>query len=208
MGRGLGIVVALIVLQFTAFGVETIGELPKNSPLYDYQQNQHTQAQLTASPSIPVSAPQNTVDETKKEESSLFSNIKSTKDRLLATAYQYMGMKYSFGANKGTKKTDCSLFAQRVFDKFGVDLPRSAAQQSALGSKVAKSNLQPGDLLFYRTYKKAPSHVAIYIGNGQMIHASYQGRRVMTDSIEKPYYQKRFLFAKRIDLRSKDHKLD
>jgi cell wall-associated NlpC family hydrolase len=135
------------------------------------------------------------------EEGAVAENPKSTKDKLIDVAYDYIGMKYAFGAAKGGAKTDCSLFSQRVFSKFGVSLPRSASEQSTVGKKIAFSNIQPGDLLFYRTYKKAPSHVAIYIGNGKIIHASFRQRRVTVDSISLPYYQKRFLFAKRVALK-------
>ena len=120
---------------------------------------------------------------------------------LINTAFDYMGMKYAFGAGKGGARTDCSLFAQRVFSKFGVHLPRSASQQAHLGKHVSLQHIQPGDLLFYRTYKKAPSHVAIYIGNGKIIHASFRQRKVTVDSIALPYYKKRFLFAKRVALK-------
>ncbi len=65
---------------------------------------------------------------------------------------------------------------------------------------VDLSELQVGDLLFYRTYKSDPSHVAIYAGNGQIIHASYAAKKVQYDSIDKAYYKQRFLYAKRLSL--------
>lgn len=203
------LVLALAVgFQVGGYAVETTGQVAKTSPFYDYIQQQQTppaapapsQAVLSesAAPAPLASAPQ--------EEHGLFGNLKSLKEKIVATASKYLGMRYAFGAARGGDKTDCSLFAQRVFDKFGVNLPRSAAEQSHLGTKVSKANLQPGDLLFYRTYKKAPSHVAIYIGDGKMIHASYRDRKVVVDTISKGYYQKRFLFAKRVALPTEKEK--
>jgi cell wall-associated NlpC family hydrolase len=98
---------------------------------------------------------------------------------------------------------DCSGFTQQVYQKLGVSLPRSAFRQSYYGVKIGVNELKVGDLLFYRTYKSAPSHVAIYAGNGQMIHASYIAKRIQFDSINKSYYRERFLFAKRLSLDKK-----
>lgn len=119
--------------------------------------------------------------------------------QVLAKAEEYLGTPYQFG-NKNTKRTDCSGFTQQVFSEFGVELPRSASEQSRYGKKIDVKDLQVGDLLFYRTYKKGPSHVAIYAGNGQIIHASYRAKRVQYDAFDKRYYKQRFLYAKRIVL--------
>lgn len=120
---------------------------------------------------------------------------------LLGCAYDYLGSKYAFGAQGlAEAKTDCSLYTQNVFKRVGIELPRSSAEQSRLGAFVSKENLQVGDLLFFRTYKREPSHVGIYLGDNKMIHASFRGRKVMIDDISKAYYSKRYLFAKRHEL--------
>lgn len=146
-------------------------------------------------------------DETKPiaydEPKSLFKNLKTAKERILVKAKEFLGTPYGFG-NKENGRTDCSGFTQQVFQQFGVSLPRSAAEQAQLGETVDPSDLQVGDLLFYRTYKSDPSHVAIYAGEGQIIHASYAGRKVQYDSIEKGYYKQRFLYAKRLALNHHD----
>lgn len=125
--------------------------------------------------------------------------VKSEKNRVLAKAEEYLGTSYGFGNSSGIQ-TDCSGFTQQVFKEFGVSLPRSAAEQSRYGSKVNIDNLEVGDLLFYRTYKKEPSHVAIYAGDGQIIHASYRSKQVQYDAIDKAYYKKRFIYAKRLTI--------
>jgi cell wall-associated NlpC family hydrolase len=123
----------------------------------------------------------------------------SEKNRVLVKAQEYLGTSYGFGNSSGIQ-TDCSGFTQQVFKEFGVSLPRSAAEQSKYGSKVDINNLEVGDLLFYRTYKKEPSHVAIYAGDGQIIHASYRNKQVQYDAIDKAYYKKRFIYAKRLTI--------
>jgi len=121
----------------------------------------------------------------------------SLKNEIITKAEEYLGVSYGFG-NKTELKTDCSGFTQQVFKEFGLSLPSSAAEQSRHGLKVDIKDLQVGDLLFYRTYKKEPSHVAIYAGNGQIIHASYRSKKVQYDDIDKRYYKQRFMYAKRL----------
>jgi cell wall-associated NlpC family hydrolase len=133
----------------------------------------------------------------------LIQNITSKKDKILAKAKEFLGTPYGFGRTDGSV-TDCSGFTQQVFRQFGVSLPRSAAEQARLGTEVDSKDLQVGDLLFYQTYKNEPSHVAIYVGGGQIIHASYKGKKVQYDTIDKEYYKQRFMYAKRLALGDQD----
>ncbi len=149
---------------------------------------------------IMPSSPTKTEEKPKK---SLFANLTSAKERVLAKAKEFLGTPYGFG-NKDSEQTDCSGFTQQVYKQFGVTLPHSAAEQARLGTNVDASDLQVGDLLFYQTYKNEPSHVAIYAGDGKIIHASYQSRRVQYDTIDKGYYRQRFMYAKRIALNTQD----
>lgn len=126
------------------------------------------------------------------------------RNKIITKAQEYLGKAYGFGS-KNDYKTDCSGFTQDVFEQFGLSLPRSAAQQSKYGYKVDIKDLQVGDLLFYRTYKKkAPSHVAIYAGNGQIIHASFRSKQVQYDTMNKRYYKQRFMYAKRVAVTEQD----
>ena len=138
-----------------------------------------------------------------KPKKSLFENIHSVKERVMARAKELLGTPYGFG-NKEVSQTDCSGFTQQVFSQFGISLPHSAAEQAAYGKEVDSKDLQVGDLMFYHTYKDEPSHVAIYAGDGQIIHASYKNRRVQYDAIDKGYYKQRFMYAKRLALNSHD----
>lgn len=101
--------------------------------------------------------------ETVKQEST------STSGQAIADyAVQFVGNPYKYGGTSLTNGADCSGFVQSVYKHFGYSLPRVAADQAGAGTKVSTSNLQPGDLLFYHGY----GHVAIYIGGGQVVHAS------------------------------------
>ncbi len=142
-----------------------------------------------------------------KPKKSLFSNLSSAKERVLAKAKEFLGTPYGFG-NKEAVQTDCSGSTQQVYKQFGVTLPRSAAEQARLGTQVDSNDLQVGDLLFYQTYKSEPSHVAIYAGEGQIIHASYKSRRVQYDTIDKGYYKQRFMYAKRLALGNQDSSIE
>lgn len=132
-------------------------------------------------------------------------NIKTASmqnEKILLYAKEYIGLKYGFGTNSKLKM-DCSGFTQQIYKKLGISLPRSAVKQSFFGVKIGFNELKVGDLLFYRTYKSTPSHVAIYVGNRKMIHASYIAKQIQFDSIDKSYYKERFLFAKRLHMGEK-----
>lgn len=109
----------------------------------------------------------------------------------------FLAIPYRFGA-ESRKSTDCSGFVQQVFDEFDIKMPRTAREQYRIGAKVPREELQTGDLLFFRTYARYPSHVGIYIGNGKMIHASRYHRKVVISDIDHTYFRKRYLGAKRV----------
>ena len=121
----------------------------------------------------------------------------SIKDRLLRVAQRMLAVPYRFG---GTTLwgLDCSGFVQKTFAFLNLDLPRSAREQFREGAKVAKADLSPGDLVFFRTYAKYPSHVGIYLGDNRFVHASSRERKVTVESLDTPYYVKRYIGAKRL----------
>ena len=99
---------------------------------------------------------------------------------MLAAALSRHGMPYVWGA-EGPTSFDCSGLVQWSFARAGIAMPRVAADQARTGPLVPFSQAQPGDLMFWRTDPTAPnyiSHVAIYIGNGQMIQAPQPGQNV------------------------------
>lgn len=113
---------------------------------------------------------------------------------LVNYAKQFLGNPYVWGGTSLTNGADCSGFAQSVFKNYGVSLPRTSAAQSAVGTKVSLSEAQPGDLIFYANNGRV-NHVAIYIGGGQVIHASNArtGIKISNASYRTPYAVKRVL---------------
>ena len=130
------------------------------------------------------------------------NNTVSTKaNEVIAYAKTLLGKPYVWGA-QGPNSFDCSGFTYYVFkNKAGIVLPRTSSAQSKYGTYVSRSNIKGGDLLFFDTNGSnngAVSHVGLYIGNGQMIHASYSQRKIVTVSINNSYYQNAFVNARRI----------
>ena len=87
-------------------------------------------------------------------------------------ALEFVGNPYVWGGTSLTKGADCSGFVLSVFKKFGVSLPHHSGSQAKEGTKIKAADLQPGDLVFYANSSGTINHVAIYIGGGQVIHAS------------------------------------
>jgi cell wall-associated NlpC family hydrolase len=121
----------------------------------------------------------------------------SIKERLILFAKKMLHLPYKFGGN-GSFGLDCSAYVQKVYNIAGIELPRSAREQFNMGESVDKEELAIGDLVFFRTYASFPSHVGIYLGNNLFIHASTRSKRVTINSLEEPYYVKRFIGAKRL----------
>ena len=103
-----------------------------------------------------------------------YSGMSNEQKDVVSYALQYVGNKYRYGGSSLTKGTDCSGFTMAVYKKFGYSLPHNAYSQmvSKKVKKVKMSKLKPGDLIFYGSSKRSCSHVAIYIGNQKVVHAS------------------------------------
>ncbi|WP_163191778.1 C40 family peptidase [Clostridium thermarum] len=116
--------------------------------------------------------------------------------KLVQYAFNFLGRPYVYGAN-GPKAFDCSGFSSYVYRQFGVSLPRTAAGQSGVGAAISKSNLRTGDLVFFNTAGYV-SHVGIYIGDGQFIHASSGSKCVTVSELSSSYYTRTYVGARRI----------
>jgi cell wall-associated NlpC family hydrolase len=118
---------------------------------------------------------------------------------IVERALSWIGVRYRFGGSDETKGFDCAGFVRRVFSTAGVSLPRSAATQFREGCSVPLDELQPGDLVFFKnTYKRGISHVGIYLGDSQFIHAASSRRSVVVDRLDSPYFLTRFAGGRRL----------
>lgn len=120
---------------------------------------------------------------------------RSNNSSLVNNARSLAGVPYAFG---GTNRSgfDCSGYTQYVFKGSGISLPRTATEQFSVGSSVNRAQLQAGDLVFFTTYASGASHVGIYIGGGNFVHASNSG--VRTSSLSESYYASKYLGARHV----------
>lgn len=129
---------------------------------------------------------------------SLFSRRTSSVSKVVTNAFSAIGTPYISGGTS-EKGYDCSGFTYSVYkNSLGIKLPRTSKSQTDVGILVDKSQLMPGDLLFFNTSGKGISHVGLYVGEGKMIHASSGSRRVEIADINSKYYKSRFVTARRI----------
>ncbi len=118
---------------------------------------------------------------------------------LVLRALSLLGVNYRFGGNSPDTGLDCSGLVRHVFrEAMGVVLPRRAEEMSRTGSSVDTSQLAPGDLVFFNTLRRTFSHVGIYIGNGQFVHAPSSGGGVRIEHLSKQYWTQRFNGARRL----------
>ncbi|NYE56542.1 C40 family peptidase [Carboxydothermus ferrireducens] len=113
-------------------------------------------------------------------------------------ALSYLGTPYQWGASSGSA-FDCSGFTAFVYRQVGINLPHNSLAQYEVGEKIDKSELSPGDLVFFKTQGSSViNHVGIYIGDGQFIHASSGKDRVIISSLREGYYASRYAGAVRV----------
>lgn len=151
-------------------------EATQTENVAETQPAQTTEAPATEAPKQDPPKKTETVtstDVTVSDQSSATETVKqesgsSSGQAVADYAVQFVGNPYVYGGTSLTNGADCSGFVQSVYKHFGYSLPRVAADQAGAGTKVSVDNLQPGDLLFYHGF----GHVAIYIGGGQVVHAS------------------------------------
>lgn len=111
-----------------------------------------------------------------------------------------VGTRYHYGGSTPETGFDCSGLVAHVYERaWGITLPRSAEEQRHVGRPVKLKDLQPGDLVFYNTRHRPFSHVGIYLGDGNFIHAPRPGQRVRVESIATRYWRARFDGARRLD---------
>ena len=118
---------------------------------------------------------------------------------LVVTAMGFLGVPYRRGGNTAESGFDCSGFVRSMYERtVGLVLPRKANEQAAATQAIDKHDLQPGDLVFFNTLKKAFSHVGIYVGEGKFIHSPRPGAQVRVEDMSQSYWKQRFDGARRV----------
>ena len=126
-------------------------------------------------------------------------NVSNRASELVVTAMGFLGVPYKRGGNN-ENGFDCSGFVRAIYQQsVGLLLPRRAEQQAAATQSIEKSDLQPGDLVFFNTLRRAVSHVGIYVGEGKFIHSPRSGSAVRVEDMQKVYWNSRFDGARRVD---------
>jgi cell wall-associated NlpC family hydrolase len=118
--------------------------------------------------------------------------------QLVQAGFGFLGVPYRWNGMSERHGVDCSGLVKNLFDKLNIEVPRSSREQYKIGEQVAKAELAVGDLVFFSTRGKIPSHVGIYIGDNQFIHAARRARQVIISNLSQAWYQKRFIGARRI----------
>ena len=118
---------------------------------------------------------------------------------MASTALQHLGVKYKFGGDEPDTGFDCSGLVSYAAEKsLGLKLPRRSAEIARLGEPVDKSELKKGDLVFFNTLGHRFSHVGIYLGDNQFVHAPRAGSVVRVEDMTMAYWQKRYNGARRL----------
>ncbi|CAN5726936.1 hypothetical protein BH11PSE7_BH11PSE7_04460 [soil metagenome] len=153
-------------------------------------------------------APGATDDEMDKfiAEKGLFSRLEHVRQtvgnkasELVVNAMGFLGVPYRRGGNTAETGFDCSGFVRAMYSQtVGLLLPRRADQQAAATVKIEKTELQPGDLVFFNTMRRAFSHVGIYVGEGKFIHSPKPGAEVRVEDMRVGYWERRFDGARRV----------
>lgn len=119
---------------------------------------------------------------------------------IIETGKRYLGRPYEFGASmsEAPARFDCSSFTKYIYGRHGITLPRSALQQSQVGIRLTRGELRPGDLMFFKCTSRDVSidHVAVYIGNDRMLHASPSSGVAIKEVTS--FWERSFRFGRRV----------
>lgn len=123
-----------------------------------------------------------------------------TASDVVATALALKGTQYRNGGSEPTRGFDCSGLVQWVFAQHGTSLPRETREQYDAGKEVDEDEIRPGDLVFFETVSKGPSHVGIALGGGEFVHAPSSRGVVRVERYTSSYWAERWVGARRVEL--------
>ena len=159
------------------------------------ERRQEAKAPLAPSPKVEFSEPVSSQSSSKR--TAALSRREA--DELIGNAMGLLGVSYRFGGTSVSSGFDCSGFMQHIFRKtMQINLPRTSAEQAKMGVAVSRSELQPGDMVFFSTSRGRISHVGLYIGNNRFIHAPRTGKSIEITSLGNKYWNSKYVTARRV----------
>lgn len=201
-----------LLLAFTAAGLVTASLTAKAD---DYNNGPSAAARAAAaaiqasntSPNtanittVAVDASQAPVEESRVQRAQkLLSNVTDKASDVVLGALNYIGVRYKYGGNTPDSGLDCSGFVRYVFqDTLNFMLPRRSEEMSQVGERIAKTDLKPGDLVFFNTMRRSFSHVGIYIGGDKFVHAPATGGKIRVEDLRESYWSARYNGARRVE---------
>jgi cell wall-associated NlpC family hydrolase len=126
------------------------------------------------------------------------SSSQTVRYRLVKMARTFLGLPYRWGGMSERRGVDCSGLVKVLFAKLHVELPRSSREQIQSGKEISLDQLETGDLVFFSNQGEIPTHVGVYLGNDQFLHAEQKAGRVIITNLKDPWYARRFLGARRV----------
>ena len=131
--------------------------------------------------------------------------VRNKASELVVNTMGFLGVPYRRGGSSVETGFDCSGFVRAIYQQsIGLILPRRAEQQAAATQNIDRNELQPGDLVFFNTMRRAFSHVGIYVGEGRFIHSPKPGAEVRVENMSVAYWSRRFDGARRVANRPDD----
>lgn len=126
-------------------------------------------------------------------------NVAEKTSDLVVTAMGFLGVPYRLGGTNAETGFDCSGFVRAIYSQtMGKVLPRVSAEQANATQQIDRSDLKPGDLVFFNTMRRTFSHVGIYLGDNRFVHAPRTGAEVRVEDMSQGYWVKRYNGARRI----------
>jgi cell wall-associated NlpC family hydrolase len=134
------------------------------------------------------------------EQETISNNWQNRSQKIVSNAMSLQGIKYKYGGSNPETGFDCSGLVHYVFrESANLNLPRTSRAISKVGKNIPRDALAPGDLVFFNTLRSPFSHVGIYIGNNNFIHAPRSGKTVSVANMNLKYWKMRFNGAQRLD---------
>ena len=192
----LGVVLALV------FAFEGAQAAPDVHPVGDPFGRFLTDSGIANGASAIVNAPAAAASAAAAVPNAIAGKIREQASDMVVTAMNFLGVKYRRGGNDADVGFDCSGFTRHVFEmSAGLVLPRRVDEQAKAPGMipVKRTELQPGDLVFFNTLKRTFSHVGIYVGDGKFIHSPRPGGEVRVEDMGFAYWKKRFTGARRAE---------